>query len=95
MNVVRSKIRKLAQQQKKIGLQVKEKTTGYVLAALGFVVALAWNDAIKTFIDYLFPLDKNSIWAKFIYALIVTTIIVVATILLTKKTEKEKIEAGK
>jgi len=92
MAPIRNKLKKIAEEQKKIGLQVKEKTFGYILAALGFVVALAWNDAIKSFIEALFPLDKNSLWAKLIYALIVTIIIVVATIFLTRKTEEQKIE---
>lgn len=96
MGAVKNRLKKIAQDQKKIGIQVKEKTAGYILAALGFVVALAWNDAIKTFIDYLFPLGRsNSIMAKFFYALIVTILIVMATIFLTKKTEEEKVEAGK
>jgi hypothetical protein len=92
MVAVRNKLKKIAEEQKKIGLQVREKTAGYILAALGFVVGLAWNDAIRALIDDLFPLDKNGLVAKFIYALIVTVVIVVATILLTQKTEKEKIE---
>ena len=92
MTPISNKLKKLAEGQKKIGLEVRERTMGYILAALGFVVALAWNDAIKTFIETLFPLDKNSVWAKFVYALIVTVIIVVATIFLTKKVEEEKAE---
>ena len=92
MTPISNKLKKLAEGQKKIGLEVRERTMGYILAALGFVVALAWNDAIKTFIETLFPLDKNSLWAKFIYALLVNLIIVLATILLTRKTEEQKIE---
>jgi len=92
MAPIRSNLKNIAEKQKKIGLEVKEKTFGYILAALGFVVALAWNDAIKTFIENIFPLDKNGIFAKFIYALLMTVIIVIATIILTKRTEQEKIE---
>lgn len=92
---VKVSLKKLAEEQKKIGIQVKEKTSGYILAALGFVVGLSWNDAIKALIESLFPLDKNNIFAKFIYALIVTVIIVVATIMLTKKTEEQKAEVEK
>ena len=87
---IKNSIKKIAEEQKKIGLQVRERTLGYILAALGFVVALSWNDAIKTLIEYIFPLDKNGLLAKFLYALIVTFLIVVATILLTKKTEEQK-----
>ena len=95
MAEVRSRLKKIAEEQKKIGLEVREKTMGYILAALGFVVALAWNDAIKSLIENIFPLDKNNLSAKFVYALIVTVIIVVATILLTKKTEQDKAEVKK
>lgn len=95
MTEVRSRLKKIAEEQKKIGLEVREKTMGYILAALGFVVALAWNDAIKSLIENIFPLDKNNLSAKFVYALIVTVIIVVATILLTKKTEQDKVEIKK
>ena len=95
MGAMKSRIKKIAEEQKKIGIQVKEKTGGYILAALGFVVGLAWNDAIKALIENLFPLDKNNLLAKFIYALIVTVLIVAATVILTKKTEKDKIEMGR
>jgi hypothetical protein len=90
-----NRIKKVAQQQNKIATEVREKTSGYILAALGFVVGLAWNDAIKSFIEFLFPLDKNSVFIKFIYALIVTVLIVIGTIILTKKVEEKKIEEGK
>jgi len=95
MGAMKSRIKKIAEEQKKIGIQVKEKTGGYILAAFGFVVGLAWNDAIKALIENLFPLDKNNLLAKFIYALIVTVLIVAATVILTKKTEKDKIEMGR
>ena len=92
MAPISNKIKRIAEGQKKIATQVKEKTVGYILAALGFVVALAWNDAISTMINYVFPLNKNSLLAKFIYALIVTVLIVMATIIFTRKVEKEKTE---
>lgn len=90
MNKIKTGIKKLSEGQRRINREIREKTAGYILAALGFVVGLAWNDAIKTLIDNIFPIDKNGISAKFIYALIVTIIIVVAAILLTKSSaEKE------
>lgn len=92
MAQIKDSLKKLAEQQRKIRMQVQEKTVGYILAALGFVVALAWNDAISTFIKYIFPLDKNGLLAKFFYALVVTVLIVVATILSTKKAEEKKVE---
>jgi hypothetical protein len=79
---------KIKEKQEKLGKEIKEKTSGYILAALGFVVGLAWNDAIKSVIEYLFPLDKNSIFAKLIYAFIVTIIVVLATAYFVKSTEE-------
>lgn len=57
--------------------EVKNKTTTYILAGFGLVAGLAWNEAIKGLIDWLFPLDRGSIWAKFIYAIIITLVVVI------------------
>ncbi len=56
--------------------QIKNQAVTYILGALGLVAGLAWNDAIKTLIDFLFPLDKNGIIIKFIYAVIITVVVV-------------------
>jgi Na+/proline symporter len=87
---IKKGLTRIKEQQAKLGREVKEKTAGYILAALGFVVGLAWNDAIKSVIEYVFPLDKNSIWAKVIYAFLVTVIVVLATAYFVKSNEKEK-----
>lgn len=84
---VKKGLNKIKEEQKRVSREVLGKTVGYILAALGFVVALAWNDAIRTSIEYLFPLNKNSILAKFVYALLVTVLIVIVTIIFTRKTE--------
>jgi len=83
-------LNKIKEGQKKIRDEVMQKAMGYILAGLGLVVGLAWNDAVKSFIEYIFPLNKNSILAKFIYALLVTLLIVTATIILTKKSAIEE-----
>jgi C4-dicarboxylate transporter len=79
MAEVKRSLSKIKEEQERIGREIKEKTMGYILAALGFVVGLAWNDAIKSIIEYFFPLDKNSIFAKLMYAFIVTILIVLVT----------------
>lgn len=60
-----------------IRAQIREKTTGYILTALGLVAGLAWNDAISSFIKSFFPLDTNGVIAKFVYAGLVTVVIVI------------------
>ncbi len=57
--------------------EVREKTTGYIVTALGLVAGLAWNDAISSAIKIFFPLDTNGIIAKFVYAIIITIAIVI------------------
>jgi len=60
--------------------EVREKTTGYILAAFGFVAGLAWNDAIKALIEEFFPAGGSGLTAKFIYAVGVTLVLVLVTI---------------
>lgn len=67
--------------------QIKNQTMGYLTAAFGLVAGLAWNDAIKSLIDVLFPFEKSEILAKFIYAALVT----LAVILIGKYFLKENL----
>lgn len=58
--------------------QVKEQTLGYIAAALGLVAGLAWNEAIKSLIEYLFPIaGGGGLFAKFLYAILVTLVVVI------------------
>lgn len=73
--------------------EVREKMVTYITAALGLVVGLAWNEAIKAAIEAYFPLSDDSVTAKFIYALAMTVLLVVMTgvlVKLAKKTSEEK-----
>lgn len=62
--------------------QVREQTVGYITAAFGLIAGLAWNEAIKSFIETIFVFGNGTIWAKFIYASFVTVILVLVTIYL-------------
>lgn len=85
---------KSTKKKKEIRDELREKTAGYILTALGLVAGLAWNDAISTLIKYFFPLDTNSILPKFIYAILITIVIVLLSNwllnILTKKEEELK-----
>ena len=89
MEAITSKFKKLKAQELRIRKEVKKHTITYILAALSFVVGLAWNDAIKTLIEYFFPLNQDSILAKLIYAFLITFIVVLTTVYFVKSTEKE------
>ncbi|MBU3901662.1 hypothetical protein KJ590_03270 [Patescibacteria group bacterium] len=67
--------------------EVKEKMLTLVLAGFGLVAALAWNDAIQTLFKILFPKSEGVI-GKFIYAAIVTILIVFISSHLRKISEK-------
>lgn len=87
MRAITSKFKKIQEEELRIRKEVKAKTISYMLAALGFVVGLAWNDAIKAIIDHFFPLNTDGILAKFLYAFLVTLVIVLASIYFVKSTE--------
>lgn len=70
--------------------ELKDKTSAYVLAAFGFVAGLAWNDAMVSFIDYFFPAEKDTLLAKFLYAVFVTLIVVVIGFYVGQKKKSKK-----
>lgn len=54
---------------------VTRKMVGYIAAGLGLVAGLAWNDAIKQLIDYFLPAGGTTIFAKLLYAMVITLIV--------------------
>ena len=69
--------------------QAREKTANLILAGFGFVAGLAWNEAIKSLIDTIFVLEKNSLLAKFIYAILVTILIIIVSYFFSKLSNKD------
>ncbi|OGZ67366.1 MAG: hypothetical protein A3C58_03700 [Candidatus Staskawiczbacteria bacterium RIFCSPHIGHO2_02_FULL_34_10] len=82
-------LKKIKEHQSILRKEIKEKTIGYILAAFGLVAGLAWNEAIKSFIDQFFPNSGNGVLIKFVYALAITIIVVVITVYLLKLTKKD------
>lgn len=60
-----------------INKELRSRTFGYISAALGLVAGLAWNEAITELINTLFPLSKDTVAVKFVYAIAVTIVVVV------------------
>lgn len=79
-------------QQNEMRKEIRKQSLGYILAAFGFVAGLAWNDAIKALIDFAFPLGMDSLVAKFLYAVSVTVLVVIATIIGARLTREKKSE---
>ena len=83
-------VRKIKKESEELQKEVKKRTVTYIAAALGLVTGLAWNEAIKAVIEYLFPLDQNTMAAKIIYAVIMTMILVFATVYIIREPGKDK-----
>ncbi|MFZ6036021.1 MAG: DUF5654 family protein [Patescibacteria group bacterium] len=73
----------------KLTLELRERVAGYLIAAFGFVAGLAWNDAIRSLIDELFPVSTNSLIAKFLYAVLVTVVVVFVSMYVIRFIKKE------
>lgn len=87
---VMANLEKIKGETKFLERQIQEKTFGYILTALGLVVGLAWNDAIKSLIDFLFPLDRNSLTAQFVYAILLTLVVVIVTTYVTRYLHRDE-----
>ena len=65
------------EEKNKIKNEVKNQTRGYIMAGLGVVAGLAWNDAIKSLIDTVFLFSRDGVLVKFVYAFLITIVIIV------------------
>jgi uncharacterized membrane protein YkvI len=59
-------------------------------AAFGLIAALAWNEAIKTAVAQAFSKPEDILTGLFVYAIIVTVLAVVATLLISRAIAKLK-----
>jgi len=74
---------------KKTKREFTEKTITLILGGFGLVAALAWNEAIKSLFETFFE-KSDEIIGKFIYAAIVTAIVVVVSMRLKRISEKKE-----
>lgn len=81
---------KLLEEKIRLEKEVRERTLGYILTALGLVAGLAWNEAIRSAINLLIPGDKGSLWAQFVYAIVITVVVVVLATYLTRLFKKSE-----
>lgn len=81
---------RLKKEKDKIKKEAKKQVLTYITAAFGLVAGLAWNEAIKALIEYIFPLSQNSVWVKFVYAIVMTLVVVIISIYVVKLFKKEE-----
>lgn len=80
---------KEVKQKKSLRLEIVEKMSTLATAGFGLVAALAWNEAIQDLFKIAFP-DKDSLTAKFVYAMFITVLIVLITWWFGRATKKLK-----
>ena len=69
--------------------EILDKISALVTAAFGLVAALAWNDAIKAVFKEVFGTD-DAIGPMLIYAILVTIIAVILTIIVARAAANAK-----
>ena len=70
-------------------VQLLETFASLITAAFGLVAALAWNDTIKAVIKEVFGTEDDLI-GMVVYAIIVTVIAVIMTLLISRSRSKAK-----
>lgn len=72
-------------EQQSLRVEMLEKMHTLATAGFGLVAALAWNSAIQDLFNLFFP-NQESLIAKFLYAIVITVLIVLVTSRLGKAT---------
>lgn len=67
---------------------VTERMITLLLAGFGFVAALAWNEAVQALVQEIFPLSRNGLAVKFVYAVVITIVLALLSIRLSKLIKK-------
>ena len=75
--------------RKKFNIQVLETFAALITSAFGLVAALSWNEAIKAAVAEIFG-TANDLMGMAIYAIIVTILAVIMTILIARTLAKAK-----
>lgn len=76
---------KIKDRAKLAGIQIKKELIKALIAALLFVGSLAWRDAINHIIEVYYPLNKDAIGMKFLFAAMLTLIAVLMTVLVFRQ----------
>lgn len=64
--------------------EIRERIAAYIAGAFGLTAVLAWNDAIKSLIEYVSPLSSNTLLMKFVYALVLTIVVGYVTVYIVR-----------
>ena len=70
--------------------EILDKFSQLITTALGLVAALAWNDAIQTLFQQFLGTAGGALAAKLFYAVLVTIVVIIATIAVSRAAERAK-----
>jgi hypothetical protein len=87
---INKKLGKIKKKSAEFESSMRQRTFGYITAAFGLVAGLAWNDAIKSLIEELFPLSQNTLVVKFAYAVAMSALVVLIARVLVKAIVKKE-----
>jgi len=74
--------------EQKTRSEILGKLLDLMTAAFGLVAALAWNDAVQTLFRVIFG-ERSGLIAKFVYAILVTVLVVLLTRMISRKATKK------
>jgi C4-dicarboxylate transporter len=81
---------RIKKESEEIKTEIKQRIVGYIVAAFSLVAGLAWNEAVKSLIEYIFPLSSSTLLLKFVYAIFITLVLVFVSIYLVKLLKVEE-----
>lgn len=84
------KIKHFKEESARINREVRKQVSSYILAGLGVVAGLAWNEAIKSLIEFVYPLSQTGMRAKFLYAALLTLVIVIVSMYVVRVTRDDE-----
>jgi uncharacterized membrane protein len=70
--------------------EVLDKFAELITVALGLVAALAWNTAIQNLFTTIFGGAGSALVGQFVYAVIITAVVIFATISVSRAAERAK-----
>jgi Family of unknown function (DUF5654) len=70
--------------------EVLDRFSQLITTALGLVAALAWNTAIQNLFDKVFGKAGAALAGQFLYAALITLIVIFATIAVTRAAERAR-----
>lgn len=82
----------MAKQVEEVKGQVLETIATLMTTAFGLIAALAWNEAIKAIILLYIP-KGDGVTGLLVYAIIITIIAVIATIIIARAIAKPAVQA--